>query len=109
MRLKDDEKAMLDGREGPAVQRAMELLVRYGEALGAEEMVDTKNVGGTLFIPTRGGDAKTADFHAIQSMFNLDSETPLQLPPVKVPSMQLQTHMDPDSCPILGISDSDRD
>jgi predicted aconitase len=107
--LKDDEKAMLDGREGRAVQLAMELLVRYGEALGAEKMVDTKNVGGTLFIPTRGGDAKTADFHAIQSMFNLDSPEPVKLPKVKVPSMQFQTHMDPDSCDILNISDGDRD
>jgi len=35
MQLTDHEKAMLDGRDGPAVQKAMDLLMRYGEALGA--------------------------------------------------------------------------
>ncbi|HEX9541091.1 MAG TPA: aconitase X [Streptosporangiaceae bacterium] len=34
MRLTDEEKGMLDGIEGPAVAAAMDLLVRYGEALG---------------------------------------------------------------------------
>ena len=39
MKLSDDEKAMLDGKEGPACRKAMQLLVRYGEALGAERTV----------------------------------------------------------------------
>ena len=34
MRLTDQEKAVLDGKEGRAGQKAMALLVRYGEALG---------------------------------------------------------------------------
>ena len=46
MTLADDEKAMLDGARGAAKQKAMELLVRYGEALGAERFVDTNNVAG---------------------------------------------------------------
>ena len=46
MRLTDDEKAMLDGERGPARQRAMQPLVRYAEALGAERFVDTNNVAG---------------------------------------------------------------
>ena len=46
MKLTDDEKEMLDGRKGKARQKAMELLVRYGEALGAERFVDTTNVAG---------------------------------------------------------------
>ena len=46
MNLTDSEKAMLDGREGKARQKAMELLVRYAEALGAERFVDTNNVAG---------------------------------------------------------------
>ena len=37
---------MLDGREGKARQKAMDLLVRYAEALGAERFVDTNNVAG---------------------------------------------------------------
>lgn len=44
MILTDEEKALLDGSEGLARQKAMELLVRYGEALGAERLVDTNNV-----------------------------------------------------------------
>ena len=37
---------MLDGRDGKAKQKAMELLVRYAEALGCERFVDTTNVAG---------------------------------------------------------------
>jgi len=44
LRLTTDEQAMLNGQEGPARKRAMELLVEYGEALGAESLVDTNNV-----------------------------------------------------------------
>lgn len=44
MRLTDDDKKKLDGSFGPAVQHAMEHLVRFGEALGAEEMVDLHTV-----------------------------------------------------------------
>ena len=46
MELTAGEKAMLDGREGKARQKAMELLVRYAQALGAERFVETKNVAG---------------------------------------------------------------
>ncbi|HEX78200.1 MAG TPA: DUF521 domain-containing protein [Dehalococcoidia bacterium] len=44
MKLTRDEQDMLEGKEGRAKQRAMELLVQYGEALGAERFVDTNNV-----------------------------------------------------------------
>ena len=44
MKLARDEKEMLDGKQGRAIQRAMEILVQYGEALGAERFVDTDNV-----------------------------------------------------------------
>ena len=35
---------MLDGADGAGKQKAMELLVRYAEALGAERFVDPNNV-----------------------------------------------------------------
>jgi predicted aconitase len=44
MKLTSDEQDMLEGREGAARQKAMELLVRYAEALGAESFIDTNNV-----------------------------------------------------------------
>ena len=46
VRLTDEEQAMLGGEQGPAVARAMDLLVRYADALGAEDFVYTNNVAG---------------------------------------------------------------
>jgi len=40
MNLTDDEKRMLDGSRGAAVARAMDYLVQFGEAFGAERFVD---------------------------------------------------------------------
>ena len=42
--LARDEQEMLDGKEGRAKQRAMEILVQYANALGAERFIDTNNV-----------------------------------------------------------------
>ena len=50
MRLTDHEKAMFDGEQGRAKARAMDLLVRYGEALGAERLVETNNVAPRAMI-----------------------------------------------------------
>ena len=44
MILSSGEQRMLNGEEGLAKQKAMELLVKYGTALGAERFVDTNNV-----------------------------------------------------------------
>ena len=40
MKLTDDEKRILDGRQGEIAQRCMKFLIEYGEAAGAEELVD---------------------------------------------------------------------
>jgi predicted aconitase len=40
------EREMLEGRQVKASQKAIERLVRYAEALGAERFVDTRNVAG---------------------------------------------------------------
>ena len=51
MKLTKNEQEMLEGKQGLARRKAMELLVNYGEALGAEQFVDTNNVSvivGTL-------------------------------------------------------------
>ena len=39
MNLTDEEKKMLDGKEGSIVQKAMEALVKIGEAFGAKKMI----------------------------------------------------------------------
>lgn len=43
MYLTKEEERMLSGDEGPATQKAMQLLVALGEVLGAERMVDVKS------------------------------------------------------------------
>jgi predicted aconitase len=100
MRLNDDEQAMLDGRDGPAVQRAMDLLVRYGTALGAQRMVDTNNVCGTVgaTMPFLRDYATRKDggLDAVFSEFNLDSPDVLAIPKVKAYSSHLQQGLDPE-------------
>ena len=50
MQLTNAEKAMRDGADGPAVAKAMDLLIRYGEALDAPRLVETQNVTGTISL-----------------------------------------------------------
>jgi len=40
MQLTDDEKGLLDGKQGTVARKCMEFLVAYGEAAGAERLVD---------------------------------------------------------------------
>ena len=40
MELNDDEKAILDGRDGPEKAKLMKILVRFGETFGATKLVD---------------------------------------------------------------------
>jgi predicted aconitase len=42
--LNEEERRMLEGGQGPSVQKAMELLVKVGEAYGAEKMIDVSQV-----------------------------------------------------------------
>ena len=102
MQLQDDEKAMLDGEEGPAVQKAMELLVRYGEALGAERLVDTNNAGGVFggFGPGTQGLSEEQIF----CEFSLDSREIVQIPTVKAFSCHFEQSMDPAHWELQGVS-----
>jgi predicted aconitase len=95
MQLTDDEQKMLDGCDGTAVQKAMDLLMRYGEALGAERLVQTNNVCGTFVaagpmireFASKGNDA-------IFSEFNLDSSERVEMPPVKAYTCHLVMGID---------------
>ena len=109
--LTSGEQAMLDGRDGKAKQKAMELLVRYAEALGAERFVDTTNVAGvpgqsSVFLEryyreVRAGDAGR---DAIFSLFDLDSDEVVAVPPVATSSCHLQGGYDPDNWQLLGAT-----
>ncbi|SDB25465.1 aconitase X catalytic domain-containing protein [Pseudomonas sp. NFACC13-1] len=108
MRLRDDEKAMLAGDQGPAVQKAMDLLVRYGEALDAQCLVDTRNVAGTIGATTpflRQYAEREGGMDAVFSEFNLDSAEVVQIPKVKVFSSHLQQGIDPRHAKRQGIGE----
>ena len=99
---------MLDGAEGRAKQKAMELLVRYAEALGAERFVDVTNVAGVPAQPTPFLAAYYKDFpggqHAIFSHFDLDSDELVEMPRVVTHACHLQGGYDPDNWELLGAS-----
>ncbi|MDD3793154.1 MAG: aconitase X, partial [Candidatus Bathyarchaeota archaeon] len=44
MELTKQEKAMLDGKEGYAVKKSMEILVALGDIFGAEKLIDVGSV-----------------------------------------------------------------
>ncbi|WP_255955702.1 aconitase X [Streptomyces odontomachi] len=99
MRLSDDEKAMRDGAEGAAVAAAMDLLIRYGEALDAERLCDTRNVAGTTTQPSPAKARLVAEggWSRAFSVISLDADETLDIPDMRVPTCQLQHGFGPDS------------
>jgi predicted aconitase len=111
MTLADDEKRILDGEEGRARQVAMDLLVRYGEALGAERLVDTMNVAGGVVgtLPNRRDVVPDpTDMDAVYSLLNLDSDEKLEIPPVKANTYKLIEAMDPEHWEMQRVSEATR-
>jgi hypothetical protein len=107
--LSDAERAMLDGAHGPAVQKAMDLLVRYADALGAEDFVETNNVAGVPgsspkwvkeYYAADGG-----DYRAVFSRFDLDSDEVVDVPRMNAFSCHLQGGMDPELWREQGMSE----
>ena len=99
---------MCDGRDGPAVARAMDLLVRYGEALGAEALVETRNVCGTVTATTpfmRDFAMAKGGLDAVFSEFNLDSSEVVPVPRVRAFSSHLQLGFDPHHPVEMGVSE----
>ena len=87
LKLKADELAMLEGKQGKATQKAMQLLVKYAEGLGAEDFVDTNNV---TIIPGSVPDVSivrelvpSMDIDEIASRFLLDSDERVVVDKVK--------------------------
>src|ERR1700734_808578 len=100
MILADDEKAMLDGAGGVAKQKAMELLVRYAQALGAERFVETNNIAGvpgssTLFVQKYFEEhAGDGSFEAVFSLYDLDAGEVMPVPATTTNCCHLQGGMD---------------
>jgi predicted aconitase len=108
MQLTDVEREMLDGAQGSARQRAMDLLVRYGEALGAERLVEVTNVAGTWSSTTPWVQADLDapnDFDTIFSRFNLDADDVVETPNTVVSTCQLIHGIDTRNYRLQGFTD----
>ncbi len=104
MRLTDAERAMLDGERGDACSRAMDLLVRYGEALGAECLIETRNVAGAFNASTPSVRHMAEDgFDRVFSELNLDSDDVVEIPHMAVPTCQLITGIDTENYALQGV------
>ena len=103
MFLTDEEKRMRDGAEGDAVAAAMDLLIRYGYALDAERLCDIRNVAGTMTQPSPVKARLVAEggWDKAFAVINLDSDLDLTIPPMRVPTCQLQHGFGPDSVDIV--------
>lgn len=100
---------MADGRDGPAVARAMDLLLRYGRALGAERLVATNNVVASVnattpfmrdFAQRRGG------MDAVLSEFSLDSDEVVKIPKIRTATMHTQLGFVPDEPERMGVDEA---
>lgn len=74
MKLTDPEQRMLDGAEGPARQKAMELIARYAKVLGAEALC--KVTWADLFCGAHGylDVIRSDDFDEVFSRMSLCSD-----------------------------------
>jgi len=113
VKLTDAEQAMLDGNSGAATQKAMELLIRYADALGAERFVETNNVAGVPgsapqwvkdYYKEDGG-----DYNAVFSRFDLDSDEVVDVPRMNAFSCHLQGGMDPTLWQEQGMNEAAHD
>jgi predicted aconitase len=109
VKLTDDEQRMLDGADGPAVQAAMDLLVRYGEVLGAERLVDTDNVCGANIYNRRQRELGGGDPDKVFAEISLDSPGGFAIPPVRAHSCQLIGPMDTVEWQAQGVPPAIRD
>ncbi|MBO9581707.1 MAG: aconitase X catalytic domain-containing protein [Sphingobium sp.] len=108
--LTDVERAMLDGESGAAIAKAMDLLIRYADALGADRFVETDNVAGVPgsspqwvkdYYAADGG-----DYRAVFSRFDLDSDEVVDVPRMNAFSCHLQGGMDPELWREQGMSEA---
>lgn len=108
MQLTRVEQAMLDGGEGPAVQAAMDLLMRYGRALGAERLVQTNNVVASISATTpfmRDYARQRGGMDAVFSEFSLDSDVTVEIPKIKAFTTHVQLGFDPGNAARMGVDE----
>ncbi|MBV9383264.1 MAG: aconitase X catalytic domain-containing protein [Streptosporangiaceae bacterium] len=92
MFLTEEEKRMRDGSEGAAAGAAMDLLIRYGEALDAARLCDVRNVAGTMTQPSpvKAALVRQGGWDKAFAVINLDCDDDIEIPAMRVPTCQLQ-------------------
>ena len=92
MILTDDEKRMRDGAEGAATAAAMNLLIRYGDALACDRLCDVRNVAGTMTQPSpvKQKLVEQGGWDKAFAVINLDCDDDIEVPAMRVPTCQLQ-------------------
>jgi len=109
VKLTDDERRMLDGGDGPAVAAAMDLLVRYGDVLGAERLTDTDNVCGANIFNGRQRELGGATPDDVFAQISLDSPGGFEIPAMRAHSCQLIGPMDTVEWRTQGVPEPARD
>ncbi len=96
---------MTEGDQGPAVAGAMDLLIRYGDILGAERLVETNNVcGASIYGPRHSRVLGTTDPDTLFSEFSLDLRSPVPITPAAAHSCQLIGPRDHENWELQGLS-----
>ena len=92
MILTDEEKRMRDGAEGAVTAAAMDLLIRYGDALACDRLCDVRNVAGTMTQPSPVKErlVREGGWDKAFAVINLDCDTDIEVPAMRVPTCQLQ-------------------
>lgn len=104
VRLTDAELAMADGTQGEAVAAAMDLLIRYGDILGADRLVETNNVcGANIFGPRHSRVLGTSDPATLFSEFSLDSREAVTISPAVTHACQLIGPRDHENWELQGL------
>ena len=85
MILTDEEKQMRDGAEGAATAAAMDLLIRYGDALACDRLCDVRNVAGTMTQPSPVKErlVREGGWDKAFAVINLDCDTDIEVDQVR--------------------------
>lgn len=99
--LNEDERRMLEGDQGPSVQKAMELLIKVGEAYGSERMINVSQAlvsGRTKYVKLSTGRVIRAFAQIISEMADNAA--------VKVPTSALPIALSLRFCKVMGLPES---
>jgi predicted aconitase len=106
VRLTEDEKAILDGREGRAKKKALEFIIEYARAVGADRLVEISKAH--IFIGAHGylDIASSQDVDEIIAEMYLNTSDRVVLERLSCFTLTDATPLDPDQWEALGLPQS---